>query len=744
MALQLKDRIYTNCSTIGKADIEIGATKEGYQGWEAITDGSTVYYCITDDTAWEVGYGVKTGTEIVRNLLSSNTGSLLSLNGNSSVFCTYPAEKAVFLNLDGNIHFPSANVTANTFVGKGSGITNINAETNNLAPEAPTDGETYARNNKTWVSIAGSSGIPDAPVDGVMYGRQDGEWNPVADAGDVYTKTETNTLLDAKADKATTYTKPEVDASQNIQDNAIASNTIAIQANTDAIAALPTPVDTYTKSEIDAQQEAQDNAIDTKANQATTYTKSEVDSSQSAQNSNISSNTTAIGALSGRVSANEQDIATLQDGIFFSSSYKTDYPSSPNRDPETGNIYLQDLSAFTYSYADANQVFISKTDEQGNVRQFTAVKPDDILVLNQVESPNYGRYKVTTVNDLGDYVNVIIEFQVGEGTVLEGDTLALQAFPASEGGDDIWTESGGVAEYNGGVAGTEFYIEQFAGDRANYIKKYADPDNTIEFSSAFGGFKFLTDSTKETLTLARSGEVSTTKDSKNLTLDANVAELGAKARITTDTNSLELKVGSGGLPDMTVNDSEVTVENKGVFKANVDVTGVVTAEKFVSTTDTTTADAPNVHMTAGGSLVRSTASSGGGSPIVIAGEVNKTGAKVKGTGFTSAKIGGTTTNTYKVTFDTEMPNTNYIVLTTAVLDGPVHAFVVTSTRTTSYVNINTHTAAGAQAVPFQFAVINLDDVVVASTLGGVTNRTDDIAKLTEKLNKLELKFKALK
>ena len=138
-------------------------------------------------------------------------------------------------------------------------------------------------------------------------------------------------------------------------------------------------------------------------------------------------------------------------------------------------------------------------------------------------------------------------------------------------------------------------------------------------------------------------------------------------------------------------------------------------------------------------------SGGGGSPIVIAGEVNKAGAKVKGTGFTSAKIGGTSTNTYKVTFDTEMPNTNYIVLATAVIDGAVHGFAVASTRTTSYVNINTSTGGvGLQAVPFQFAVINLDDVVVASTLGGVTNRADDIAKLTEKLNKLELKFKALK
>ena len=104
-------------------------------------------------------------------------------------------------------------------------------------------------------------------------------------------------------------------------------------------------------------------------------------------------------------------------------------------------MYMQNLSAFTYSYADTNQVFLSKTDEQGNVRQFTAVKPDDTIVLNQVESPNYGRYKVTSVNDLGTYVNLIVEFQIGEGTLLEGDTVALQAFPASAGGS-----GGGIPE----------------------------------------------------------------------------------------------------------------------------------------------------------------------------------------------------------------------------------------------------------------------------------------------------------
>ena len=375
--------------------------------------------------------------------------------------------------------------------------------------EAPLDGETYARNNETWVSISDTSGIPDAPVDGLMYGRQDGEWGIVADASDIYTKTETNTLLDEKADKSTTYTKAEVDTSQGLQDT-------AIQANTDAIAALPAPIDTYTKTEIDAQQALQDTAIDdntgnistntgnisTNAGNIATNTSniSTNTSNISTNTGNIASNTTAIGALSGRVSANEQDIATLQEGIFFSSSYATDYPSSPNRDPETGNIYLQNLSAFTYSYADANQVFISKTDEQGNVRQFTAVKPDDILVLNQVESPNYGRYKVLTVNDLGNYVNVIIEFQVGEGTVLEGDTLALQAFPASEGG--IWTEVGDVASYDGDIAVKGGTID---------IRDYkSGADFSTITTSAENGINF--DVYGSTRMSIKSGGVSTTQD----------------------------------------------------------------------------------------------------------------------------------------------------------------------------------------------------------------------------------------
>ena len=138
MALQLKDRVRTACTTIGKAEIEIGSNRAGFQNWDGITDGNTVYYCVVEGNRWEVGYGIKTGTEITRNLLSSSTGSLISLDGTADVFETYPAEKSVILNTDGNIELPSSNIKANKFIGDGSSLTNI-----------PTIDDTYTKHKQT-------------------------------------------------------------------------------------------------------------------------------------------------------------------------------------------------------------------------------------------------------------------------------------------------------------------------------------------------------------------------------------------------------------------------------------------------------------------------------------------------------------------------------------------------------------------------------------------------------------------
>ena len=321
MSLSIKDRIYQETETEGTGKITLTNVKTGYQGFVGLPNGSSTYYCIINNDSWEVGEGqyVNDGSDtLTRTLLSSSTGALLDLTGISSVFCTYPAEKAVLLNFDGNIYIPDANVQAKKFIGDGSELT----------------------------------GLPN-PVD--------------------------------------TYTNAEIDAQQSAQDTAIV-------ANNDDIARQ--------QIEINNQQTSIDkNASDitTESGRITTNT-----TNISTNTGNISSNTTAIGTLSGQVSQNSEDIAELQDSIFFSSAYSADYPASPNRDPNLGNMYLQNFAMFTYSYAEATQIFCSKTDESGNVRQFTAIKEGDSIVLNQVDSPNYGRYELVSVEDVGDYVMMVV------------------------------------------------------------------------------------------------------------------------------------------------------------------------------------------------------------------------------------------------------------------------------------------------------------------------------------------------
>ena len=112
MALSIKDRIYQETATEGTGKLTLTNVKEGYQGFVALPNGSTTYYCITNNKDWEVGQGqyIMDGTDtLTRELISSSTGALLDLKDVSSVFCTYPAEKGVLLNFDGNIQLPSTN-----------------------------------------------------------------------------------------------------------------------------------------------------------------------------------------------------------------------------------------------------------------------------------------------------------------------------------------------------------------------------------------------------------------------------------------------------------------------------------------------------------------------------------------------------------------------------------------------------------------------------------------------------------
>jgi hypothetical protein len=117
--MNLKDRIYTECTTVGTGNIQVGGIKNGFQDWSVLDDGDDVYYCIIDDLAWEVGQGVyiKDVNEVTRDKVfdsSTITNSKLVLDGLSTVFATYPADKAVIQDINGHVILPEAVIQADT------------------------------------------------------------------------------------------------------------------------------------------------------------------------------------------------------------------------------------------------------------------------------------------------------------------------------------------------------------------------------------------------------------------------------------------------------------------------------------------------------------------------------------------------------------------------------------------------------------------------------------------------------
>ena len=129
MALVVKDRVQETTTTTGTGTISLAGAKTGFQTFVAgIGDGNTTYYTIEDDnsTAWEVGLGtVDASPDTLTRatiLASSNGGSAITLtSGTHTVFATYPAGKAVYLdannNLAGNLSLTVPYTTITTHTG---------------------------------------------------------------------------------------------------------------------------------------------------------------------------------------------------------------------------------------------------------------------------------------------------------------------------------------------------------------------------------------------------------------------------------------------------------------------------------------------------------------------------------------------------------------------------------------------------------------------------------------------------
>ena len=140
MALVVKDRVKETTTTTGTGSLSLNGAAAGFQSFEVIGNGNTTYYAITDTStsAWEVGLGTYTssGAILARTtvLSSSNGGAAVNFGaGSKDVFVTYPAERAV-------IEDGSGNVTATSFTGDGSALSNVAASTATTLQTARTIG----------------------------------------------------------------------------------------------------------------------------------------------------------------------------------------------------------------------------------------------------------------------------------------------------------------------------------------------------------------------------------------------------------------------------------------------------------------------------------------------------------------------------------------------------------------------------------------------------------------------------
>ena len=109
MALVINNRVRETTSTTGTGAVTLAGAVDGFQTFAAgIGNSNTTYYAISLNTAneWEVGLGTLNGdsSTLTRTtvLESSNSDSAVDFSaGSKEVFCTLPAEEAVYLDAAG-------------------------------------------------------------------------------------------------------------------------------------------------------------------------------------------------------------------------------------------------------------------------------------------------------------------------------------------------------------------------------------------------------------------------------------------------------------------------------------------------------------------------------------------------------------------------------------------------------------------------------------------------------------------
>lgn len=153
MALVLKDRVKETTTTTSTGTYTLAGAVVGYQAFSVIGNGNTTYYAVTNGTDWEVGIGTYTlsGTTLSRDTIleSSNSGNAVNWSaGVKEIFCTYPAERSMYV--DGTTITPAISARlgfANLAQGSALSVLGVtgNSTADNASIAAGTDNQVLRR-----------------------------------------------------------------------------------------------------------------------------------------------------------------------------------------------------------------------------------------------------------------------------------------------------------------------------------------------------------------------------------------------------------------------------------------------------------------------------------------------------------------------------------------------------------------------------------------------------------------------
>ncbi len=160
MAIVVKDRVKETTAVTGTGTATLLGAANGFQSFAAIGNGNITYYAIvnSEDGTWEVGKGTysTTGPTLTRDIVyeSSNAGSLVNFAaGVKDVFVTYPAERAIYEEPDGNTLIDGGPLTV---VGTGvTGYTSFSAVLAELYGNVNSFAQVYAQNYNDGTEASG-------------------------------------------------------------------------------------------------------------------------------------------------------------------------------------------------------------------------------------------------------------------------------------------------------------------------------------------------------------------------------------------------------------------------------------------------------------------------------------------------------------------------------------------------------------------------------------------------------------